>query len=237
MRSSQKLLLAVALIGSVAFVFWILTPPERSLTTVSDEKAALRKVQQEFLKGNWQQAFELLAPFRERSFEEGSLGDDVNRLVVRVNKAMAKAGRAGELLEQGQKDVAARLMGEAAVEYPENKQLRFTADYYQGLVAFDLKDYDLYLNLAQESARKDPASGAAAVWLANALATKYAVTGESEYRDRAHEALAKAEQLGRSAAGPDNQSVEATLERIRHRLKTRQILSPEEYARVARPTP
>jgi predicted DCC family thiol-disulfide oxidoreductase YuxK len=235
----RNLGLAAAAVLVIATGIWFFRdpPPDVEAERIKSEKAELDKIRLEFLKGNWKQAFTMLQPYASKPFARGSLGEEVNRVATRVNSALKKAQRAGELFDGGQHEAGANLMDEAAREYPENRHLRFTADYYEGTVAFDRKDYDMYLRLAEESARQNPGGPTAAVWLANARATKYAVSGNPDDKVRATEAIGMAEGLARSAVGADNKEVTATLDRIRFRITSREILSPEEYERrrAARP--
>jgi predicted DCC family thiol-disulfide oxidoreductase YuxK len=247
MRAHRILLFAFAAFLAAGIAVWIWKPvtsrtAEDRLRDDAD-LAALNKIRSAFLKGNWKDGFTLLEPYKDRQFSPESpqvygLAGEVHRIMDRVNRAMQKAQRSGDMFSAGQHEPAAKLMAEAAREYPENAQLKFTADYYEGIVAFDHKDYDLYLRLAEDNVRKNPGGPATALWLANARATKYAVSGDPKDKALAEEALGTAEELARSAVGANNDEVKTTFDRIRFRIDTRKIVDPQEYDRqVARPQP
>jgi predicted DCC family thiol-disulfide oxidoreductase YuxK len=242
MRSHRLLLIIFGILAVATVAFWMwkpVTPTAEDKFRADADMAGLEHVRQAFLKGDWKQAFQLLEPYKAREFtaqdkQLGVLADEVHRIMNRVNGALQKANRGGELFSGGDHQQAAKLMAEAAGEYPENRQLRFTADYYEGIVAFDQKNYDLYLRLAEENARRTPGGPAAALWLANARATRYAVTGKPEDRRLAEEALARAEDLGRGA----DPEAKTSFDHIRQRIETRQIVDPAEYdGRGAPPRP
>jgi predicted DCC family thiol-disulfide oxidoreductase YuxK len=246
MRAHRLLLFAAAafLVAGVAFWMWKPVQPDAADKAQADsDRAGLEKVRLAFMKGEWKEAFTLLEPYKSRPLDLndkrlGPLSQEIHRLVAVVNAALQKAQRAGEMFDAGQHEQAAALMAEAAKEYPQNSQLKFTADYYEGIVAFDRKDYDLYLRLAEDNARKNPGGPAAALWLANARATRYAISGDGKDRAAAQEALETAEALARSAVGGGNVDLKTTFDRIRYRIETRKILDPKEYDQlVARSQP
>jgi len=92
--------------------------------------------------------------------------------------------------------------------------------------AFEAKDYDRFLAKAREAFQRDPDHPMSWAMLASALACKYAVTGEESFKTQATEALGKA----RAMAGEDK-SIAEYLERIAHRLKSREIIDKKEYDR------
>ncbi len=87
---------------------------------------------------------------------------------------------------------------------------------------------------AEKGWKGHPESSDYAGTLADALAYKYAVTGDPAFRTRAEEMLEKARQL--AASSPEAlQRYKEYEERIRYRLKTRQIIDPKEYDRRFHP--
>jgi len=94
----------------------------------------------------------------------------------------------------------------------------------RGGAAFDAKDYDGFLAAAQTLDQQAPAVYMNKATLASALACKYAQTGDAGFRERALECLGQAKTLARG--DPQFQEYET---RIRHRLHSRQILTPEEF--------
>jgi hypothetical protein len=92
--------------------------------------------------------------------------------------------------------------------------------------AFDRKDYDAFLKLSLEQATRtgSPDDLAAA---ASAFACKYAVTGDESFKAHAMEHLEKA----RQAAQQEKRDLGEYEVRILHRLKTREIITAEEYYR------
>ena len=90
--------------------------------------------------------------------------------------------------------------------------------------AFNRKDYDRFLQIAEEMARGKPNDAVAQAQVASALACQYAVRGDAAFRDRAEAKLAEAKRIGNDAV----QAVHYE-DRIRHRLQTREIISGQEF--------
>ncbi len=92
--------------------------------------------------------------------------------------------------------------------------------------AFDRKDYDRFLQIAQEMANESPQDATAQAQVASALACLYALRGDAEFRRQAEAKLEAAKAI-------DKQAIEETRyeERIRHRLQTREIIDTKEYFR------
>ena len=90
--------------------------------------------------------------------------------------------------------------------------------------AFNRKDYDQFLQIAEQAALQRPSDPIAQAQVASALACLYAVGGDDDLRRQAESKLEEAKKLG-------TEGIEASRyeERIRHRLKTREIISSEEY--------
>jgi tetratricopeptide (TPR) repeat protein len=191
----------------------------------ANPEAAARQAADELRKGQYRQGLARLDGLHDQA-----LSKDVQALVDRVRAAVAKAQEANALFQKGEHDKAAQLMDEAAQQYPEAAELRMGADYFAGYVAFDRKDYDQYLRLAEASLPRAPDNMLVVFWVANALAAKFAVTGDASYRKRAEEVLAKAHTM--TPADPEAQAgYEKIAARIRYRMDSREIIPQEEYER------
>ena len=122
-------------------------------------------------------------------------GDDfrtVEALWAKANRAFAKADEAAKLEQQGGHDAdAARLMHEAAAMYPQAANLAIAAEMYDEGAAFERKDYDTFLAIAQKQWELFPGPETAGV-VASALACKYAITGDQQYKKQTEEMLLEA---------------------------------------------
>ena len=155
---------------------------------------------------------------------------EVKALWDRAIGAADKANKAGELVKQGGHDAeAAKLMHEAASAYPEAEGLAGAATQLDAGVAFERKDYDAFLELEQRQWKQYPESETAAA-VASALACKYAVTGNADFRKQAEDMLKEAAE--RAKADPKQmESFREYEERIRYRLQSREIIDKPEYDR------
>lgn len=91
--------------------------------------------------------------------------------------------------------------------------------------AFDLKDYDRFLDRMQAVAKLEPGEAMAEAGVASAWACKFAVSGDTSFE---REALAHLES-GRKLSHGDTPGFQEYEQRIRHRLATREILSRAQY--------
>lgn len=174
------------------------------------------------------------AALRHRqSFEQDALFREVNGLWNRAAEAYDNADKASKLLEARKYEEAAKLMSKAAAEYPESLNLAAAADFYAGGAAFERKDYDGFVALSRAAMNKMPQDPRLVAGVASALACKYAVTGNPEFRAGAEELLEKAKALTTAESQAD---YEEYSERIRHRLDTREIIEKDEYDRRYRKT-
>jgi len=155
---------------------------------------------------------------------------EVKALWTRALGAFEKADQAVQLGKEGGHDAeAARLMHGAAASYPEAPKLATVAEMYDEGAAFERKDYDAFLALAEKLWKEDP-SASTASQLASALACKYAVTGDMAYRKQSEDMLQKAEREAK--ADPEAmKNFQEYSERIRYRLNSRQIIDTQEYDR------
>jgi tetratricopeptide (TPR) repeat protein len=208
---------------------------QAALTIAPDcEKAVLLLAKADLLTGRYEEADKALNAHRGGQFEEGPLTTEVTRIFERVDKGLGKAADARKLYEAGKSVEAARTYHEAAALLPEDAALADAVMAVDGAAAFDRKDYDGFLAVAEKAWKKHPESSDVARMLASALACKYAVTGDPAFRARAEEMLEKARQL--AASSPEAlQRHNKFEERIRYRLKTRKILDMKEYDRQFHP--
>ena len=198
----------------------------------ASDKAALLAAKAALLSGDVETAQKALRGHNDGYFEDSSDSgvQEVDGLWKRAVAAYEKADQAAKLEAQdGQEQEASRLMSQAASMYPESSALGQAAEYYEAGAAFDRKDYDRFLTLAQKQWDEHPSSGTAA-GMSSALACKYLATGQALYRQQSEELLVKAEQL---AAGDPVQEkpLQEYAERIRYRLASRQIIDKPEYDR------
>ena len=99
--------------------------------------------------------------------------------------------------------------------------------YFDEGAAFERKDYDRFLALAQEVfANKPDATNAATI--ASAWACKYAVSGNAQFKDEAEDSLLQAQRMAQSDA-EEVKALEEYLPRIRHRIESREIITKQEY--------
>jgi hypothetical protein len=165
-------------------------------------------------------------------FEEADKPEfrEVRGLWDRAMKAMEKAEQASKLAKQsGHSAEAAKLMHEAAQAYPELPNLTVAADSLDEGAAFEGGDYDRFLQLAQQHFKLKPNPMTAGA-VASAFACKYAKTGEQAYREQSEAMLAQAANDVKN--DPEAQKAyDEYAERIRYRLKSREIIDTDEYNR------
>lgn len=194
------------------------------------EKAVLLLAKADLLSGRFNEANKVLTSHNEGRFKEEPLTGEVRQIYQRASKAVEKNNKAGKLYEQKKFDEAAREMREAAQLYPESPALPYAADNFDGAAAFEHKDYDRFLEIAERGWKGHPDSADYAGMLASALACKYAVTGAQAFRTRCEEMLNAARRLSESS--PQAKETEKEYEeRIRQRLQSRKIIEREEYDR------
>jgi tetratricopeptide (TPR) repeat protein len=91
--------------------------------------------------------------------------------------------------------------------------------------AFEKKDYDAFLDVAQQMNKLAPDKYNTLGSLASAYACKYAATGDTQFREQALQYLEKA----KASKGPEAAVVEDFENRIQHRLQTREVISRKEF--------
>jgi hypothetical protein len=208
---------------------------QAALTIAPDcEKAVLLLAKADLLTGRYEEADKALKAHRGSRFKEGPLAADVKQTYDRVAKGLEKLAEARKLFEADKSVEAARAIHEVAALLPEDPALADAVDEADALAALHRKDYNALLAISERGWKGHPESSDYAALLANALAYKYAVTGDPAVRTRAEEMLEKARQL--AASSPEAmQRYNKLEERIRYRLRTRQIIDPKEYNRRFRP--
>jgi tetratricopeptide (TPR) repeat protein/ribosomal protein S27AE len=198
------------------------------------EKAVLLLGKADLLTGRYQEANKVLTGHKGGQFKEGPLATEVRRTFERVDKGLGKAADARKLFEAGKSVEAARTYHEAAALLPEAPGLADAVDGLDAVAAFDQKDYDTFLAIAEKGWKTHSQSSDYAGALASALACKYAVTGDPAFRARCEEMLEKAGLLAASSPEAIQRNKEYE-ERTRYRLRTRKILDPKEYDRQFHP--
>lgn len=194
------------------------------------DKAVLLLAKAALKIGDMQTAAIALQGHDEGHFENGQDQDvqEMKALWDRATAAAEKANHAGKLAQEGGKDVeAAKLFREAAGQYPESKEMAAAIPYFDEGAAFERKDYDRFLALAQEVFAKKPNATNAAT-IASAWACKYAASGNAQFKDEAEHSLLKAQQMAQSDA-EEMKALEEYLPRIRHRIESREIITKQEY--------
>jgi hypothetical protein len=198
----------------------------------ASDKAVLLAAKAALLSGDVASAAKALQGHNGGYFEDANKPEfrEVDSLWKRASGALEKADQANKLEQQDGKEMeAARLMHEAATMYPELPGLAFAAESFEEGVAFVRKDYDAFLAIAQKQ-WKEHAIAQTAAALASALACKFAITGDSSYRQQSEEMLEKARQLAQGNA-ESLKVLDEFEERNRYRLESRQIISKAEYDR------
>jgi len=199
------------------------------------DKAVLLTAKAALKSGDIESANQAFQGHSGGHFEDGNDSDflEVKSIWDRAIAAAEKADKAEKLgREEGHAAEAAQLMHEAATSYPEAPGLAAYAEYFDEGAAFERKDYDTFLSIAQKLWKNHPDAQTSAT-VSSAFACKYAVTGEIAYRKQAEEMLRSAEQQtqGNAEAG---KSYQEYAERIHYRLDTRQIIDKPEYDRKFR---
>lgn len=168
----------------------------------------------------------------------GKFTEDHGALWNEVSEAFKRVDRASELMEAANSaesaGVALGKIQQARMVYPEWQYLAEVEDELQSGVAFESRDYDRFLSLEEERLKKDPNSTMTLGGVASALACKYAVTGDDQYKTRAEEMLQRAQIASQRDAKEQERFVEY-YERIRYRLDSREILTKKEYDQRFRP--
>jgi len=194
------------------------------------DKAVLLLAKAALKSGDTEIAAKALNGHDDGKFEDGNDADflEVKTLWERALGALKTAKQAVDLEQQDGKGVeAAKLMHQAAAQYPESKGLASQLNYFDQGAAFSEKNYDRFLALAQQAYDKEP-NGMNKAAIASAWACKYAVSGNAEFRQNAEQILEQAQQMVKGDAEQEK-AMEEFLPRLRYRLDTRVIVGPQEY--------
>jgi hypothetical protein len=130
------------------------------------------------------------------------------------------------LLQQDKAAEAVQPLRDVVKKDASNQNALELLDLAEYSAAFDRQDWNGFLEKAAAIARRKPGSFDAAASLASAYACKYATSGTPEFRERS---LVELDNVKRSVA--DQTRVADILDRVEHRLATRQILTPSQFAK------
>lgn len=195
------------------------------------DKASLLLAKAALLIGDGLTAQKALQGHAAGHYETSDEFREVSALWNRATDALDKAQKASELAGQpGKSEEAEALMRQAAAEYSEMPQLAAAIPYFEAGSAFERRDYDRFLAIAEGIWKVQPASTGAASQLAGALACKYALTGDPSFRTRSEEMMEKARQFSQGDKAAE-EAYEEYAERLKHRMDTREIINKQEYDR------
>jgi hypothetical protein len=198
----------------------------------TEEKVLLLAAKADLLNGDIIAAQAALR--RSPTYQQSELFSEVKKTFGRAATAWQKAEEASKLLDNNKDEEAEKLMSEAAAIYPESKDLALGAERYADNAAISSawkrRDYDTFLTIANAAMQRHPSEPAQMATVASALACKYAVTGDPEFRRRAEILLSEAKALSEKSR-EDQARYQEYSERIRHRLDTREIIDKAEYDR------
>jgi hypothetical protein len=194
------------------------------------DKAVLLTAKAALLTGDMETAGAAFDGHDGGKFENGKDAEflEVSAIWNRAVDAMKKAQAASKLaVQDGHAAEAARMMHEAAAQYPEMPSLRIAADSYDGGAAFEQKDYDRFLAISEKAWKEHPDANSAS-GMASALGCKYAVTRDESFRQRSEEMLQKAFEVAKGDAEA-LKVLNEFAERNKYRLESRVILTKAEY--------
>lgn len=214
------------------------TAAVQSLTPVADaapgcEKCVLLLAKAHLLSGHPDQAWTAAKKYHDGHFEINDEEKVVEALFSRFTSSADELQAAQKLYLDHKEEEALKTLEKAAHDYPEWDVPRQQAKALKVAIAFDHQDYDKFLSLAQDTYNSEPKSHETVAQLASALACKYAVTGDPQFLDDSHKYLAEAQ--GLAMTQETRNEFDEYAERIEHRLKSREIISREEYNRRYRP--
>ncbi len=202
-------------------------------TAPNCEKCVLLMAKAQLLSGDPAGAYQNVMKHNGGQFETSALFNEVQGIFTRMDQAAEKMKEAQKLSEEDRDAEAEAAIHAAATIFPEYPHIQESLATVRAGAAFVRKDYDGFLRLAEEAWQRDSNSFLYAGQMASALACKYASTGDGSYKARAEEFLARANQM---AASDEEKKLQAEYEeRIRHRLRTREIISKKEYDQRYRP--
>jgi len=206
-----------------------------SLAPVADaapecDKCVLLLSKAYLLTGHPEQAWNVSKKHNNGSFDENDEQfREVKSLFDRFVSAAQKMETAQKLAISHKEEEALQAARAAAAEYPEWDVPRLSIITLEAGVAFEHQDYDKFLAISQQSYASEPRSAMTSAAVASALACKYATTGDEQYRLKAEGMLEEARSL--VSTKEEKNEYQEYAERIEHRLKTREIITKEEYDR------
>lgn len=227
-RAGKALVIGERLVAARKFSQALPYLTEALKTAPQSEEAIELAAKAYLLTGDPKRGYDLLQT--RQKYEITPLFNEVKGLLARVDQAFGKAEAAQKAANEGKTAEGAKLMREAANMYPEAPQLQYAANSMEAGVAFEKQDYDTFLALAEKQYKSNPDVAITAAGLASALACKYAVTGDLEFRKSAEEYLEKSRQLAEKDPA-QKEAYNEYAERIRYRLDTRVIIDKPEYDR------
>jgi len=193
------------------------------------KKATLLMIKALLLAGDPYRASRFMEKYGDRRSDASEVAE-INAINDRVRRAHEKLDEAMRLDEEEQSEQALAAARAAARIYPEGGYIQNTINALQASVAFDRGEYERYLAWAETYARENPTHPIALAAHASGLACLYARDGKVEAKVEAESILKRAAELARG-----DEDMEAALreyaERIRHRIKTGEIISRKEYNR------
>jgi hypothetical protein len=167
---------------------------------------------------------------------EAMMGGDASRALEIMNKLMARNRepwlrherdlyQAVDFMNTDRSARAVEILTVLAAAEPQNELVSGLLLDARAGAAYEAEDYDGFLRYArQKLQRLGDQDEMALAGVASALACKYAVTGETNFRDESQAMLERAEKL---ATHPD--VLKEYSERIRYRLDTREIITKAQY--------
>lgn len=198
------------------------------------EKCILLLAKAELLTGDAESAFKVIGAHNGGVFQPSPLTNEMQGIATHVGEAFKKYQEGADLERKGQWEEAARKLREAANDYPEQPDLAYAAESSEETVAFEAKDYERFLALAEEHWSHGPQTSLRAGAVASALACRYVVTGDADMKSGSEEMLEKARALAKLSPNETKAFTEFE-ERILYRLKAREIIDTDEYNRRFRP--
>jgi tetratricopeptide (TPR) repeat protein len=153
---------------------------------------------------------------------------NLERAVTLLNASSERVPEEAALLvNQERSGEAIPLLKEAVAIRPDDPAYALALLEAEAGFAYEQKDYDRFLEVAQTLARRQPDNPIAALGVASAHACKYAVTGDEAPKTLAERQIEAASKM----KGADQPAFAEYLDRIRYRLETREIISRGEYLR------
>ncbi len=197
----------------------------------ASEKAILLAAKAYMLGGEPEKGYAVIK--HKGEYKKGPLTDEVKSIFERADRAFGKSNEASKAVNEERETEGLALMLEGQKLYPEWPGWIPSINVVEGALAFTKKDYDRFLEMAERNSKSNPDDPEWTATVASALACKYAVAGNAEFRARAEATLEKARA---QAVTPEQQTSFAEYsKRIQYRLRSREIITKQEYDRRFRP--